>query len=70
MTCTTAHNTAPHVYTALEYARVNNFMIHFHMSIAKPQLHKQCLVVSIKSVQKGHTLSTFPFRHPLTGIAL
>ena len=67
---TTAHNIAPRVYTAVGYTGVNNFMIHFHMPIAKPQLHKQCLAVSIRSVQKGHILSTFPFRHPLTGIAL
>ena len=63
------HN-APHVYTALGYTGVNNFMICVHMSITKPQLHKQCVAVSIRSVQKGHILSTFPFRHPLTSIAL
>ena len=45
-------------------------MIHFHMSVAKPQLHKQCITVSIKFIQKGLILSTFPFCYPLTSIAL
>ena len=70
LSCTTAHNTAPHVYIALGYIGINNFIICFHMSRAKPQLYKQCLAVSITSVQKGHILSTFPFRHPLIGKAL
>ena len=62
LSCTTARNTAPHVYNAWGYIGINNVMVLFHISIAKSQLYKQCLAVSTRSVQKGHMLSTFPFR--------
>ena len=39
---TTTHNTTLHVYTARGYTSIDNVMICFHMSIAKPQLHEQC----------------------------
>ena len=45
-------------------------MFPFHLSISKPQLRKQFLVVSTRSIQKGHILSTLPFRWPLIGISL
>ena len=42
----------PHVYTTSGYTNINNVTILFHISIARSQLHKQCLTISIRFVQK------------------
>ena len=58
------------IYTTRGYTSINNVMILFHISIAKSQLHKQCLEVSTRYIQKGHILSALPFHQPLIGITL
>ena len=60
LSCTTSHNIAPYVYIARGYTSINNVMILFHIYISNSRLHKQCLVISTRSVQKGYILSTFP----------
>ena len=67
--CTTSHNTTPHVYIAQGCIGINNVMILFHISITKSKLHKQFLTISIRMTQKDHIFSTFtPIPQPFTSI--
>ena len=56
--CIIAHNTTPHVYTTRGGTSIYSFKVLFHISITKSQLHKQCLVNSIRYIHKGHISST------------
>ena len=48
ISCTTTHNTTPHVYIARGYIGINNVMIHIH---AKPLFHTQWLEVRDNKVE-------------------